>query len=119
MRERAEDLERMREHVFNESDTNHDGLISFEEFMIQSKKDEFNKDDEWQTVDHSREYTHEEYLEFERRRHEEVQRMIAEGKLPPHPNMPQGHYPDPNVSINFLYTLYTIKIVVIKFLRFF
>lgn len=26
-RERMEDMERMREHVFSEADTNHDGLI--------------------------------------------------------------------------------------------
>ncbi|KFB35584.1 AGAP005608-PA-like protein [Anopheles sinensis] len=96
MKERAEEMERMREHVFQEADMNKDGLISFEEFIEQTKRDEFQKDPEWDTVDHQQQYTHEEYQEFERRRQEEIQRLIAEGKLPPHPNMPNGYHPDPN-----------------------
>lgn len=96
MRERAEEMERMREHVFKETDTNRDGLISFQEFMDQTKREEFNRDPGWETVDNEPQYTHEEYLEFERRRQEEVQRMIAQGLLPPHPNMPNGYYPNPN-----------------------
>ncbi|XP_067648484.1 nucleobindin-2 [Eurosta solidaginis] len=94
MRERAEEMERMREHVFEEADTNRDSLISYKEFLEQTKRDEWNKDPEWETVDEKPQYTHEEYLEFERRRQEEVQRMIAQGLLPPHPNMPQGYYPN-------------------------
>lgn len=94
MRERAEEMERMREHVFKEADINRDHLISFEEFMEQTKRREFEQDPGWETVDQQPQYTHEEYLEFERRRQEEIQRLIAEGKLPPHPNMPQGYYPD-------------------------
>ncbi|XP_052892129.1 nucleobindin-2 [Anopheles moucheti] len=93
MKERAEEMERMREHVFKEADTNKDGLISFEEFLEQTKRDEFQKDPGWDTVDHEPQFTHEEYVEFERRRQEEIQRLIAEGKLPPHPNMPQGYHP--------------------------
>ncbi|XP_050074201.1 nucleobindin-2 [Anopheles maculipalpis] len=93
MKERAEEMERMREHVFKEADTNKDGLISFEEFIEQTKRDEFQKDPGWDTVDHEPQFTHEEYVEFERRRQEEIQRLIAEGKLPPHPNMPQGYHP--------------------------
>ncbi|XP_017481400.1 PREDICTED: nucleobindin-2 isoform X2 [Rhagoletis zephyria] len=94
MRERAEEMERMREHVFEETDSNRDGLISYQEFLEQTKREEFNKDPEWETVDKTPQYTHEEYLEFERRRQEEIQRMIANGVLPPHPNMPQGYYPN-------------------------
>uniref|UniRef100_A0A0K8UJ75 Nucleobindin-1 n=1 Tax=Bactrocera latifrons TaxID=174628 RepID=A0A0K8UJ75_BACLA len=79
MRERAEEMERMREHVFEETDTNRDGLISFQEFLEQTKRDEWNKDPEWETVDEKPQYTHEEYLEFERRRQQEVQRLMAQG----------------------------------------
>ncbi|XP_055622756.1 nucleobindin-2 [Toxorhynchites rutilus septentrionalis] len=98
MKERAEEMERMREHVFQEADTNKDGLISYEEFIEQSKREEFQKDPEWNTVDHQQQFTHEEYLAFERRNQEQIQRLIAEGKLPPHPNMPQGYYPGPNAA---------------------
>uniref|UniRef100_A0A1Q3FJZ9 Protein with signal anchor n=2 Tax=Culex tarsalis TaxID=7177 RepID=A0A1Q3FJZ9_CULTA len=96
MKERAEEMERMREHVFQEADTNKDGLISYDEFLEQTKREEFQKDPEWDTVDHQPQFTHEEYLEYERRNQEQIQRLIAEGKLPPHPNMPQGYYPGPN-----------------------
>lgn len=79
LRERAEEMERMREHVFQESDTNHDGLISFQEFIDQTKREEFQRDPGWDTVDNIPQFTHEEYLEFERKRQEEVQRLIAKG----------------------------------------
>ena len=55
----------MREHVFKEADVNKDGLISFSEFLDQTKRDEFRKDPGWDTVDHQQQYTHEEYLEFD------------------------------------------------------
>lgn len=96
MKERAEEMERMREHVFQEADTNKDGLISYDEFVEQTKREEFQKDPEWDTVDHQPQFTHDEYLEYERRNQEQIQRLIAEGKLPPHPNMPQGYYPGQN-----------------------
>lgn len=79
MRERIEEMERMREHVFKAVDTNRDGLISFQEFLDQTKREQFNRDPAWETVDEQIQYTHEEYLEFERRRRQEVDRMIAEG----------------------------------------
>lgn len=81
LRERVEEMERMREHVFKEADTNHDNLISFDEFMVQTKKEEFQKDPGWETVDNQPHFTHEEYLEFERRRQEEIQRLIAQGAV--------------------------------------
>lgn len=96
MRERVEEMERMREHVFKEADTNKDHLISYEEFIEQTKRAEFQQDDKWETVDNVPQYTHEEYLDYERKRQEEIQRLIAEGLLPPHPNMPNGYHPGPN-----------------------
>ena len=38
MREREEEMERMREHVFKESDTNKDKLISYDEFLAETKR---------------------------------------------------------------------------------
>lgn len=98
MRERAEEMERMREHVFREADKNHDGLISYDEFIDQTKKEEFNRDPSWETVDNVPQFTHEEYLAFQKKREEEIQRMIARGELPAHPNMPHGYYPEGQVS---------------------
>lgn len=79
MRERAEEMERMREHYYTETDTNHDNLISFDEFLAQTKREEFNRDPNWDTVDNTPQFTHEEYLEFERKRQEEIQHLIAQG----------------------------------------
>lgn len=55
------------------------GLISYEEFLEKTKQPDFEKDPGWDSLDQKPVYTHEEYLEFERRRQEEVQRMIQQG----------------------------------------
>lgn len=53
-------------------------MIDYGEFIDQTKRDEFARDPGWDTVDTEKVYTHEEYLEFERRRQEEIQRTMAE-----------------------------------------
>nr|CAG4643417.1 EOG090X0B17 [Ilyocryptus agilis] len=87
MAERYEEMERMREHVFNETDKNRDYLISFPEFLEQTRKQEFEQDPGWNTIDEQPVYSQQEYMEFERRRMAEIQRMIDQGLLPPHPGM--------------------------------
>lgn len=84
MREREEEMERMREHVFKESDMNGDRLISYQEFLEQTKKKEFNRDEGWETIDSQPQFTQQEYEEFERRRQEEIQRLIDQGLLQPY-----------------------------------
>ncbi|PNF41274.1 hypothetical protein B7P43_G01464 [Cryptotermes secundus] len=103
MRERIEELERMREHVFKEADTNKDGLISYEEFLAQTQKPEFEKDPGWEGLDEQQIYTQDEYRAFEMRRQEEIQRLIAQGVFPSqhHPGSQQvpqygGHMSHPN-----------------------
>ncbi|XP_032677241.1 nucleobindin-2 isoform X2 [Odontomachus brunneus] len=89
--ERREEMERMREHVFNEADLNHDGLISYQEFLEQTKKPDFQKDEGWQGLDEEQIYSQQEYEAYERRRQEEVQKMVAKGMLPPPPD--NAHLP--------------------------
>ncbi|XP_014286871.1 nucleobindin-2 [Halyomorpha halys] len=96
MREREEEMERMREHVFKESDNNGDRLISYQEFLEQTKKKEFNRDEGWETIDSQPQFTQQEYEEFERRRQEEIQRLIDQGLLQPYapgmmPPPPMAH----------------------------
>lgn len=55
------------------------GLISYEEFLEKTKQPDFEKDKGWETLDQKPVYTQEEYHEFERRRQEEIQRMIQQG----------------------------------------
>jgi len=113
MKEREEEMERMREHVFKESDTNKDHMISYEEFLAETKRDEYEKDEGWDTLDDEELYTDEEFNNFEHERQAEIQRMMDAGQLPPgypYPNIPamppvgyahpggypQG-YPQPNL----------------------
>jgi len=105
MREREEEMERMREHVFKESDTNKDSLISYDEFLAETQREEYEKDPGWETLDEDENelYTDEEFQNFEHEREAEVQKMMAAGQLPPgygaYPNIPAmppvgyGHHP--------------------------
>lgn len=114
--ERREEMERMREHVFNEADLNHDGLIryipqiikpysefmlidyqnhtkrrhvlfyvfaycSYQEFLEQTKKPDFQQDEGWQGLDEQQIYSQQEYEAFQRHRQEEIQKMIAKGMV--------------------------------------
>nr|SVE86310.1 EOG090X0B17 [Daphnia similis] len=96
MAERYEEMERMREHVFNETDTNRDYLISYPEFLEQTRKQEFERDAGWNTIDEQPVYSQQEYMEFEHQRQMEIQRLIDQGMLPPHPDMMRNHPPMPN-----------------------
>lgn len=54
-------------------------LFSYQEFLEQTKKKEFNRDEGWETIDSQPQFTQQEYEEFERRRQEEIQRLIDQG----------------------------------------
>jgi hypothetical protein len=45
--ERNEEMNRMREHVMREMDTNGDHIISLEEFLKGTEKKEFDQNEEW------------------------------------------------------------------------
>jgi len=48
MLERYEEMNRMREHFVNEVDRDKDSMISMEEFIDNTRKEEFKNDEEWQ-----------------------------------------------------------------------
>ncbi|OAD59609.1 Nucleobindin-2 [Eufriesea mexicana] len=79
---RAEEMERMREHVFNETDLNKDGLISYREFWEDTKKPDFQQDNGWQGLDEQQIYTQEEFETYARQMQDEMQRMMGEGMVP-------------------------------------
>lgn len=97
MREREEEMERMREHVFKEADLNGDRFISYDEFMDQTRKSDWQRDDGWESIDQKPQFTQDEYHEFERRRQAEVEELIRQGLIPnqhefAHPGgVPQYH----------------------------
>lgn len=84
LHERAEEMERMREHVFKENDKNHDGLIDFNEFMMETQKADFNQDEGWKPIEENQIYTQDEYHEFERRRLEELRYLQQRGLVDAH-----------------------------------
>ncbi|XP_047040824.1 nucleobindin-2-like isoform X2 [Helicoverpa zea] len=84
LHERAEEMERMREHVFKENDRNRDGLIDFNEFMTETQKAEFNQDEGWKTLEENQIYTQSEYDEYERRRLEEMRYLQQRGLVDAH-----------------------------------
>ncbi|XP_021953850.1 nucleobindin-2 isoform X3 [Folsomia candida] len=99
VRERVEEMERMREHVFNETDTNRDQLISYQEFLDQTKRQEFQQDEGWDPIDPQSQnhpvYSEDEYKQYAKQHEEEIRRMMDQGLAPPgvHPNaVPQQHY---------------------------
>ncbi|XP_051580349.1 nucleobindin-2b [Myxocyprinus asiaticus] len=65
MVEMEEERLRMREHVMNEVDTNKDRLVSLDEFMAATNKQEFLEPDGWETLEQNPAYTEEEIREFE------------------------------------------------------
>lgn len=78
-RERAEEMERMREHVFSEADKNKDGLIDFNEFIQETRKPDFNKDPDWKPIDENQIYSQDEYSEYQRRQVEEIKYLQSLG----------------------------------------
>ncbi|XP_063869359.1 nucleobindin-2-like isoform X2 [Scylla paramamosain] len=94
MMERYEEMERMREHVFQESDINRDNLISFKEFVDQTKRADFEQDNGWQGLDEEELYSQQEYEEYQRQRHEEIQRLVEAGAIPP----PPGYHGAPAIQ---------------------
>lgn len=66
VKEREEEMERMREHVMNSMDKDKDGLISKSEFMDETRDDDFEKDEEWKPLTDEDQYTDEELMEFEK-----------------------------------------------------
>jgi len=92
MRERYEEMERMREAAFNEMDTNKDGFITYEEFLQQTKRSDYEKDPGWEGLDEHRQYTDEEIDEYIRNQ----QMQHAPQQYHPNDiNAPPGYYPPP------------------------
>ncbi|XP_050312454.1 nucleobindin-1 [Anthonomus grandis grandis] len=88
MRERIEEMERMRERMFAEMDTNRDGFIDFQEFFQQTNSNDFKQDHGWQTLDEqTKPYSPEELEEYIRRAHADnnqvpQQRQFQAGQVP-------------------------------------
>lgn len=99
LRERAEEMERMRESVFNEMDKNQDGFIDYQEFVKQTNTNEFKQDHGWQGLDEQKVFTDEELAEYIRQQeaiHAGYQLPPGAYQVPPggYQQVPPG-YPQP------------------------
>ncbi|XP_029441612.1 nucleobindin-1 [Rhinatrema bivittatum] len=65
MMEMEEERLRMREHVMKNVDTNHDRLVTLEEFLKSTERKEFGDTAGWETVDESQLFTERELRKFE------------------------------------------------------
>ena len=69
-----------------ESDKDQDRLISFDEFLAETKKDEFEQDPGWETMDQEEDneiFSDEEFRAYQAQRDREIQGMINRGQVPP------------------------------------
>jgi hypothetical protein len=80
MMERGEEMERMREHVFSESDKDGNNLISYEEFLSETKKEDFEKDQGWDTLDDEDPFSDEEFRAYEMQRQRELQDYLPKSE---------------------------------------
>ncbi|XP_067939054.1 nucleobindin-2-like isoform X1 [Watersipora subatra] len=66
MVERDEEMNRMREHVFGEIDTDRDGFVSLAEFIESTKSEDFDNDDAWGGLSSEEDYDSSEFDEYEK-----------------------------------------------------
>jgi len=85
MREREEEMERMREQVYGEMDANRDRFISLDEFLAFTHKKAFEEDEGYQGLDEQQLYDEEEYKRFQEER---LQQLRAQGIVVPDLAMP-------------------------------
>ncbi|UYV78899.1 NUCB2, partial [Cordylochernes scorpioides] len=62
--EMMEEYNRMREHIYSEADKNKDRLISKEEFVDMTKRDEFTRDEGWKDLDEQPVFSEKEFKEY-------------------------------------------------------
>jgi len=97
MREKFEEIERMREHAMREMDKDKDRLVSLQEFLDKTKEQDFDNDEGWDPIGESdKEYSDDDFHEFETHRQREAEEMMARGVMPPYyQNLPHGGIPPP------------------------
>jgi len=80
-REKREEMERMREHIYNEIDRNRDMMIDYSEFA-QGLEDKKDIDKNWETIDNEPVFDDKDFNTYEKKRIDEIREDIAEGKKP-------------------------------------
>ena len=76
-----EEMERMREHIYNEIDRNKDMMIDYSEFA-QGLEDKKDIDKNWETIGNEPVFDDKDFNSYEKKRIDEIREDIAEGKKP-------------------------------------
>lgn len=85
--EKNEEVERMREHVLQEGDSNKDGLLSHQEFLDMTHRRDFEKDEGWKGLDEQQVYSEDDLRQFQQQ-HPDLQlqypyQQYHGGPMPP------------------------------------
>ncbi|KRZ43078.1 Nucleobindin-2, partial [Trichinella pseudospiralis] len=100
--EKEEELARLRKHVVEEMDKNHDGLISLSEFLGEEKSPDFQDNNDWSVLDPAEAFSEDELREYEIQwKKENGYDVIDEANkvqhagmdIPPKPAVPQHGVP--------------------------
>jgi hypothetical protein len=83
-RERAEEMERMRDHIYGEVDKNKDLMIDYSEFLVGLEESRKLDDSEknWDTIDNEAHFNETEFNAYEKKRIDDIRADIGEGKKP-------------------------------------
>lgn len=73
--EMEEEYERMREHIYKEIDTDRNGLIELQEFLVYSKKPEFKTDHGWEDNSKREAYSRNDYEDYTKNREKMMREM--------------------------------------------
>lgn len=61
----------MREHVMKNMDHDKDGLLSLDEFIAETKNDDFEKDEDWKPLTEEDQFSEDELSEYEKQLEED------------------------------------------------
>lgn len=93
--EMEEEFERMREHIYKEIDTDRDGLIGLQEFLVYSKKPEFKTDHGWEDASKNPAYSRNDYEDYQKNRERMIKGMHGHYDPAYYANQPNNlHLPD-------------------------
>lgn len=88
--EREEEANRMRQHVFTEIDQDKDKMISLKEFIDATQKKEFEKNEEWKSVEDEPQFNEQEFEDYAKHQAEELHHDPSQEQH--HPPTPVDHH---------------------------
>lgn len=98
-KEKMEEIERMRAHFLDEADKDKDRMVSHDEFLEMTKRNDFERDEGWKGLEDQEMFSEAELREFEERQrqaamhHAQMQQAYGQGPPPMHYPAGPGDHP--------------------------